>query len=152
MRLPFIGPARKDLEIATCFFDLFVRLKSGIPLYTALRDSASAAQNLTGEALERCALHLAEGHTFSSALAQTCYFLRLVIETIKTGEDTGCYDGYCERVFRSHYLSFKARVDMLAAAVQPLALGVCAAFIMAMAFAFLQPIYANLTRIGTLKP
>lgn len=152
LRLPLVGPMRKDLEIAMCFFDLFVRLKSGIPLYTALRDSAAAARNSTGEELERCARHLAAGQTFSSALARTGFFPPLDIETVRIGEDTGCYDGYCERVFRFHYVSFQARVGMFTAALQPLALGLCALFIMAMAFAFLQPIYANLTRIGGLKP
>lgn len=152
IRLPVVGPVRKDLEITMCFFDLFVRLKSGIPLYTALRDSASASQNQAGEELERCAQYLAAGHTFSSALAQTGFFPRLLVETVKIGEETGSYDTYCERVFRSHYVSFQTRMGMFAAALQPLALGVCAIFIMAMAFAFLQPIYANLTRIGGLKP
>jgi type II secretory pathway component PulF len=51
-----------------------------------------------------------------------------------------------------YYRSFETRVGLLVAALQPLMLGICALFVMAMALAFLKPIYANLTQIGVIKP
>jgi type II secretory pathway component PulF len=151
-RLPLVGALRRDLEIALCFFDLFVRLKSGIPLDTALAEAAVDAPNSTGARLEDCRRSLAAGHTFSGALAATCYFPRVVVETIRLGEEMGCYDGYCERIFKLYYQSFERRAQLLASVFQPAALALCAIFVAAMAFAFLQPVYGNLTRIGALNP
>ena len=151
-RLPLIGALRRDLEIALCFFDLFVRLKSGIPLDTALAEAAVDASNNTGARLEDCRRSLAAGHTFSGALAATCYFPRAVVETVRLGEEMGSYDGYCERIFKLYYQSFERRAQLLASVFQPAALALCAIFVAAMAFAFLQPVYGNLTRIGTLNP
>ncbi len=150
--IPGIGHVNRDLEIGLCFFDIFVLLRSGIPLDTALREAASSAGNLTGAELEQCCQYLAGGHTFSSALAQGKYFPRLVVETIRLGEEMGRYDDYCERVFKLYYRSFETRVSALVGALQPVLLGVCAVFVIAMAFAFLKPIYANLTHMGVLKP
>ncbi len=150
--LPLVGRAHRDLEIALCFFDIFVLLRSGIPLDTALTEAAAAAVNRTGMELKHCRQYLAGGHTFSAALAVGKYFPRLVVETVRLGEETGHYDEYCERVFKFYYRSFETRVGLLAATLQPALLGVAAFFVMLMALAFLKPIYANLTHIGVLKP
>jgi type II secretory pathway component PulF len=151
MRVPLLGPVRKDLQISVCFFDLFILLKSGIPLDTALGEVASSMDDLTGFKVDEARQYLSAGHTFSAALAQTGYFPRLVVETVRLGEEMGCYDDYCERVFKLYYRSFETRVRILVATLQPLLLGVCALFVMAMALAFLKPIYANLTQIGVIK-
>jgi type II secretory pathway component PulF len=147
-----IGGLRKDLETALCFFDLFILLKSGIPLDSALGHAGASGRGLTGLRMEECRDHLRAGHTFSGALAHLRYFPRLVVDTIRLGEEMGRYDDHCQRVFKLYYRSFETRVNSLAAALQPVVLGVCALFIAAMAFAFLRPIYANLTQMGTLKP
>lgn len=152
IRLPLLGPVRRDLQISLFFFDLFILLKSGIPLDTALGESVSSVDTFTGGKIERAREYLAGGHTFSAALAETNYFPRLAVETLRLGEEMGRYDDYCERVFKLYYRSFETRVNMLVAALQPLMLGLCALFVMAMALAFLKPIYANLTQIGLLKP
>jgi type II secretory pathway component PulF len=151
-RVPFLGLVRRDLQISVCFFNLYVLLKSGIPLDTALGEVASSVNDLTGFHIEQARQHLAGGHTFSAALFETGYFPRLVVETVRLGEEMGRYDDYCERVFKLYYLSFETRVGRLVAALQPLMLGICALFVMAMALAFLKPIYANLTQIGIIKP
>jgi type II secretory pathway component PulF len=151
IRIPVVGSMRKDLQISVCFFDLFILLKSGIPLDTALAEAASSVDDLTGFQVGRARQYLSLGHTFSAALAETKYFPRLVVETLRLGEEMGRYDDYCERVFKLYYRSFETRVNRLVAGLQPLMLGVCALFIMAMALAFLKPIYANLTQIGVLK-
>ncbi len=150
-RIPFLGALRKDLQISVCFFDLCILLKSGIPLDTALREAASSVDDLTGFQIGRAREYLAGGYTLSAALSETAYFPRLVVETIRLGEEMGRYDDYCERVFRLYYRSFETRMNMLVATLQPLMLGVCALFVMAMALAFLKPIYANLTQIGVLQ-
>ena len=150
--LPLIGPVRKDLQISVCFFDLFILLKSGIPLDTALSEVAGAVGDVTAFQLERARGYLATGHTFSAALDETRHFPRLVVETLRLGEEMGRYDDYCERVFKLYYRSFETRVSLLVAGLQPLMLGLCGVFVMAMALAFLKPIYANLTHMGALKP
>lgn len=151
MRIPVLGPLRKDLHTSVCFFNLFILLKSGIPLDTALGETASSVDVLSRDHIEQARGLLSAGHTFSAALAETKYFPRLVVETIRLGEEMGRYDDYCERIFKLYYGSFERRVDMLVAALQPLMLGVCALFVAAMALAFLRPIYANLTQMGILK-
>jgi len=151
VRVPLLGPIRRDLQISVCFFNLYILLKSGIPLDTALGETASSSDDLTGFQIGNARQYLAAGHTFSAALAETKYFPRLVVETVRLGEEMGRYDDYCERVFKLYYRSFETRVGMLVAAIQPLMLGICALFVMAMALAFLKPIYANLTQIGVIK-
>jgi type II secretory pathway component PulF len=151
VRNPFFGPVRRDLQVSVCFFNLYILLKSGIPLDTALGETASSVDELTGFQIGQAREYLAAGHTFSAALAEIGYFPRLVVETIRLGEEMGRYDDYCERVFKLYYRSFETRVGMLVAALQPLMLSVCALFVMAMALAFLKPIYANLTQIGVIN-
>lgn len=152
LRIPFFGPARKDLQVSVCFFDLYILLKSGIPLDTALGEVASCADDLTGFQIGRARQFLSAGHTFSMALAETGYFPRLVIETVRLGEEMGSYDDYCARIFKLYHHSFETRMNRLTAALQPLMLGICALFVAAMALAFLKPVYANLTQMGVLKP
>ena len=151
IRMPLFGPVRRDLQISVCFFNLFILLKSGIPLDAALGEASVSGDGLTGLQLERSREYLAAGHTFSTALSETGYFPRLVIETVRLGEEMGRYDDYCERVFKLYYRSFETRVNLLVAALQPLMLGICALFVMAMALAFLKPIYGNLAQIGVIK-
>jgi type II secretory pathway component PulF len=151
LRLPLLGLILKDLQISVCFFELFILLKSGIPLDVALQAVSLSVNDGTGFQMERSRAYLSAGHTFSGALIATKYFPRLVIETVRLGEEMGRYDDYCERVFKLYYRSFETRVGILVGALQPLMLGICGVFIMAMALAFLKPIYANLTQIGALK-
>ncbi|MBF0331010.1 MAG: type II secretion system F family protein [Candidatus Omnitrophica bacterium] len=151
-RIPFFGALRKDMDIALCFFDIYILLKSGIPLDAALRETAGTGATLARRKLEVCSSYLVSGDTFAQALAATDYFPALLIETIRIGEEIGAYGDYCERVFRFYYRSFEMRLGALAAVVQPVLLAVCAALLMAFALAFLKPIYANLTHIGVLQP
>jgi type IV pilus assembly protein PilC len=151
-RLPGISAIVRDLAISLCFFEVHLLLKSGIPLDAALGQAAAGARGLVAERLEACRRHLVAGHTFSGALAATSYFPRLVVDSVRLGEETGRLDEYCGRVFRLYYRSFEKRLTALTALLQPVLLGVCALFVTAMALAFLKPVYANLTQLGVLKP
>ncbi|MEI8012673.1 MAG: type II secretion system F family protein, partial [Candidatus Omnitrophota bacterium] len=151
-RIPVIGQVCRDLDIALCFFDIFVLLRSGISLDAALGEAALSARNMTGKEMVKCRERLSGGYSFSGAMARGGYFPRFVVETIRLGEEMGRYDDYCERVFRWYYRSFEMRINMLAGALQPALLTVCASFVMVMALAFLKPVYANLSQVGMLKP
>jgi type II secretory pathway component PulF len=150
--IPLIGTIRKDLAISLYFFDLYILLKSGIPLDAAMAEVERSARGVMARHMQHCRQALSDGETLSASLKEAEYFPPLVIETMRLGEATGRYEEHCERIFRTYYRFFEARVQMAVAVVQPLLLAVCALFILAMAMAFLKPVYANLTHIGIFNP
>ncbi|MFH0753242.1 MAG: type II secretion system F family protein [Candidatus Omnitrophota bacterium] len=150
LHMPWVGSLCKDMDIAMCFFDIYILLKSGISLDAALREAGCAGVSMSRKKISQCAVFLVSGHTFAQALTACDYFPSLLIDMIKIGEETGAYVDYCERIYRLYYLSFERGLNTLASVVQPMLLGVCAACLMVFILAFLKPVYANLTHIGVM--
>jgi type II secretory pathway component PulF len=149
-RVPLIGPVIREQELALAFFALYVFQKSGVRLDAALQESALVAGGMTRIHLEKCSVGLESGLSFSEAVRQDKFFPRFTADTLRIGEESGRFEEYSERLYRTFYRSFQARMEYLSGALRPLLLMISAGFIVLIAVGFLQPLYANLTNVGTL--
>lgn len=148
VRLPLIGGIIKDRELALGFFALFILQKSGVPLGASLDQAGRAAGGATREHFERCFACLVGGISLSEAVREDDFFPKFTAETLRIGEETGRFQEYYERLYKTYYRLFYSRMTCLSSAVRPALLMTVAAFIMILVFGFLQPLYANLTGLG----
>jgi len=77
------------------------------------------------------------------------YFPCFTADTLRVGEESGRFEEYFERLYRTFYRSFQSRMEFLSSAIRPALLIVSASFIALIAIGFLQPLYGNLTNIAT---
>ena len=81
-------------------------------------------------------------------MRQNSFFPKLIVDTVRIGEETGRNDEYFERVYRFYRENFQTRLNILIELVQPALFLFCGLFLFLMIAAFIQPIYANLGNIN----
>lgn len=149
-KVPFFGHLIRDQELSVCFLNLYILLKSGIPIDQAMQQTVQGGHNNTSYHLEKCRQRLVFGSNISDAFLEEPYFPRLIAETIRCGEETGKYFEYFERVYSFYNAAFLKRMNIVVGSVQPLSYLFIGSFICIYAWAFMAPIYSNLGNLGAI--
>ncbi len=152
-KIPYFGYVLRDYEISIVFLSIWVLHMAGITIGTAFRQIIEANKSYTSQQLESCRKYLVSGYSISEAFRQNPFFPKLIVDTIRIGEETGRNDEYFERIYRFYRENFQTRLNILIELVQPALFLFCGLFLFLMITAFIQPIYSNLGNINaaTLK-
>jgi len=90
LRLPIFGPMLQKVEIARISHTFATLLNSGVPILDALRSTGDTARNLAMKAtFPELIKGISAGQTLGEALDKTALYPPLVVNLIRTGEDTG---------------------------------------------------------------
>ena len=143
-KLPYFGKVLRDYEISIVFLSIWVLHRAGLVIDVVFRKIIESNKSYTSKQLESCRKFLVSGYSVSEALRQNSFFPKLIVDTIRIGEETGRYDEYFERIYRFYRDNFQTRLNILIELVQPALFIFCGLFLFLMITAFIQPIYANL--------
>lgn len=90
LRIPVLGPMLCKLETAQIAHTLAVLLNSGIPILEALRITGATVKNLAFRVTFNFVVHdVSTGEGLAPAMAKSGIYPSLVINLIRTGEETG---------------------------------------------------------------
>jgi len=147
-KIPYFGQVFRDYEISIVFLSIWVLHRAGITIGTVFKKIIESNKSYTSQQLESCRKFLVSGYSISEALRQSPFFPKLIVDTVRIGEETGRNDEYFERVYRFYRDNFQTRLNILIELVQPALFLFCGLFLFLMIVAFIQPIYANLGNIN----
>ncbi len=145
---PVIGNIIKESDMAFSFLNIYVLLRSGVPLTKAIVDLHAISPDQISKRLLKCRDYMFGGLPFWEALRHDLFFQPAVIFILRRGEEMARLDTYCLNL--SDYLNKRVAVQMehCINLVQPLLLIFAGLFLAMIAFAFLIPIYSSLTSLA----
>jgi type II secretory pathway component PulF len=90
IRLPLFGPMLLKVEIARISHTFAALLNSGVPILDALRATGDTARNLAMKGtFPNLVKGISSGQTLAEAMDKTGLYPPMVVNLIRTGEDTG---------------------------------------------------------------
>ncbi|OGL34566.1 hypothetical protein A3F65_02910 [Candidatus Saccharibacteria bacterium RIFCSPHIGHO2_12_FULL_47_16b] len=143
MRAPAIGPLFMKLYMARFSRVSATLVASGVPLIQVLNTSAKSIGNLHVEAaILRAAEAVKGGKTLSESLTDERYFLELVPNMVRTGEQSGSLDTMLAKLADYYEKEVDNQIKTIATVIEPvlmITVGIIALIIVA---AVLLPIYS----------
>lgn len=143
MNVPIFGMLFRKMYMARFCRTLGSLVNSGVPLLQALQISGDAINNVVlNEIVRKATGEVKTGKSLSSALKKNEYFLPLVSQMIKVGEDSGTLGEMLDKVASFYEDEVDQAVKNLSTIIEPvlmIVLGIMVAFII---IAILYPIYS----------
>lgn len=144
-RLPVVGPLMRRVETAAICETLTLLHGSGLSLSSSLEMAADTSEStVTREALLQAQHDIAEGHSFSEALAQTGFFDRTVVQMIAVGEETGHLEKSFVKIAQLNSLEVEAALEQFGAAIEPLMFALLGGVVGVIALIAFAPLYSVL--------
>ncbi len=142
MRFPVIGMLFKKVYMARFSRTMASLVNSGVPILEALEIVAEAVNNVI---IREIVLHGAEnvkgGKSLSSILANNEYFLPLVPQMIRIGEDSGTLGDMLDKTASFYEDEVDQQVKNLSTIIEPVMIVVLGGMVMFIIGAVLFPIY-----------
>jgi type II secretory pathway component PulF len=145
---PLAGSIAKESDLSYYFLNLSILLKSGIPLMRALSDLNAIYPNDVSRRMLYCRDYMYGGMPFWESVRMDNFFSAVVVFTLRRGEEMARLDEYCSNLADYFNKRVALKMDWLTHLIQPALLLFGALFLVTIAFAFLVPIYGNLTKIA----
>lgn len=123
LAIPLIGPNVKKLAVAKTSKALAALYSAGVTLAEAVGPSGrSSGNSVIAEAFERCAGELQSGGKLSAALAPQGIMPDMVLQMIRTGEETGDLDGMLSKVAEYYEDEAKTAIRQMCVAILPISI------------------------------
>lgn len=148
LHLPVIGRIARDGGLARITSTLAVLLSAGIPLAEGLTLVEKIARNFVlSQGLRRARQEVVAGQSLSQALAQHKAFPLLLVETIRTAEQTGTLPQALETQSKFYERETDAAISALASLIEPAVILVMAGGVGFIAAAVFTSIYSLIGQI-----
>ncbi len=148
LRLPTVGRTVVETNLANITYTLFVLLSSGIPLTEALNLTEGLIQSPSfRQSLREVRLQIASGQSFAEALSQHPLFPALLVEAIRTAEQTGTLPQSLEIQSRFYEQQTERAMSGLTSLIQPVTIIIMAGVVGFIAAAVFSSIYSLLGQI-----
>jgi len=120
LNLPLIGKVIHLSELARYCRSMSLLFRAGLPLTGVLSLVIESTSNKAiAEALVDVQQDMVKGEGLSGPMEKNKYFLPLMVEMVKVGEETGNLDATLQGVARSYETEAKARTRSLITLIQP---------------------------------
>lgn len=142
LRLPLLGRLLRDIESARLARTLAIAIAAAVPVLEALRLAGQVLHRLPlRRALASATLRVREGASVSAALGETRQFPALLLRLIASGERSGRLGAMVEHAAALLERSVQARLARILALLEPLAILIMGAVVLAIVLAILLPIF-----------
>ncbi len=142
LRLPLIGNLIRGKNGAAFARTLSILAGSGVPILTALKNSADVVGNLPmKEAIERTAEKVREGGTISGSLQKTGLFPPMAMHLIASGEGSGKLEEMLERAAEQQERETTTTISTALSLFEPALILVMGAVVLIIVLAILLPIF-----------
>ncbi len=143
LNIPIVGVLLKKMYMARFARTLSSLTGSGLPLLESLSISAEAMNNVVlADTVNAAAEDVKSGKSLAGALDKNKYFLKLVPQMIKIGEDSGTLSDMLSKVADFYEAEVDQAVKNISTIIEPalmIVLGIMVAFII---IAILFPVYS----------
>lgn len=149
LRLPVMGRLLQVTELSRCCRNMALLFRAGLPLPEIIDLTAETSNNrVLARALESVEQQMLKGEGLAQPMTENPFFLPLMVEMAKVGEETGNIDGTLMTVAETYEVEADDRTRSLLGMIEPaltVAMGLLVAFI---ALSIFMPIYGMLGSIA----
>lgn len=154
LKLPVIGILFKKVYMARFSRTMSSLVNSGVPLLEALSISADSINNvILAEIVRSASEDVRSGKSLSSALSKNEYFLKLVPQMIKVGEESGTLGEMLAKIASYYEEEVDQAVKNLSTVIEPILIVLLGGMVFFIILAILYPIYSlvgeGITPTGT---
>jgi type IV pilus assembly protein PilC len=142
LRLPLLGSIVRTAQIARFARTLETLLHAGVPILTALQRSG---QVLTSQPYQAAVAHLRtrveQGQAIALGLQQSTLFPSLVVQFVKTGEESGQLTTLLARLADTYEAELRQQLDRFATLAEPILILLISAIVGTLVIAMYLPIF-----------
>ncbi len=136
----------KERVFANFFSSLAMLTKNGVPLIEAI-EMVDVQNNVFKKSFKNVKEKLTQGFSFSEALREEKIFPIFIIQSIAKGEKGANLYEYIDRIALYYIEKTDRNYEMFLTIIEPILISLVAVFVVFFVFAFLMPIYANLSNV-----
>ena len=141
LRLPILARLSKGLNAARFASTLAILVRSGVPLIEALHIGAAVTTNLhIQKTIITAADRVTEGSSLSSQLEKSPYFPPMMVQMIKSGENSGELENMLSRAANMQEAEATNFISTLLSLLEPLMLVLMGVVVMIIVMAVMLPI------------
>ena len=141
LKLPILARLSKGLNAARFASTLAILVRSGVPLIEALHIGAAVTTNLhIQKTITHAADRVTEGASLSSQLEKSPYFPPMMVQMIKSGENSGELEDMLSRAAVMQESEATNFISTLLSLLEPLMLVLMGAVVMVIVMAVMLPI------------
>ena len=141
LKLPILARLSKGLNAARFASTLAILVRSGVPLIEALHIGAAVTTNLhIQRTIITASDRVTEGASLSSQLERSSYFPPMMVQMIKSGENSGELENMLSRAANMQEAEATNFISTLLALLEPLMLVVMGVVVMIIVMAVMLPI------------
>ena len=141
LRLPILARLSKGLNAARFASTLAILVRSGVPLIEALHIGAAVTTNLhIQKTIITAADRVTEGSSLSSQLDKSSYFPPMMVQMIKSGENSGELENMLSRAANMQEAEATNFISTLLSLLEPLMLVLMGVVVMIIVMAVMLPI------------
>lgn len=141
LRLPIFGKLSRSLNASRFASTLSILVRSGVPLVEALAIGGAVTTNVhIKDTIEQATEKVTEGASLSSQLEKTNYFPPMMVQMIKSGENSGELDNMLARAADMQQNEATTMISTLLSLLEPLMLVLMGVIVMTIVMAVMLPI------------
>lgn len=141
LRLPIFGKLSRSLNASRFASTLSILVRSGVPLVEALAIGGAVTTNVhIKKVIENATEKVTEGASLSSQLERTNYFPPMMVQMIKSGENSGELDNMLTRAADMQQNEATTMISTLLSLLEPLMLVFMGMIVMTIVMAVMLPI------------
>ena len=141
LRMPIFGKLSRSLNASRFASTLSILVRSGVPLVEALAIGGAVTTNVhIKQRIEQATEKVTEGASLSSQLERTNYFPPMMVQMIKSGENSGELDNMLTRAADMQQNEATNMISTLLSLLEPLLLVLMGVIVMTIVMAVMLPI------------
>ena len=141
LRMPIFGKLSRSLNASRFASTLSILVRSGVPLVEALAIGGAVTTNVhIKQRIEQATEKVTEGASLSSQLERTNYFPPMMVQMIKSGENSGELDNMLTRAADMQQNEATNMISTLLSLLEPLMLVLMGMIVMTIVMAVMLPI------------
>ena len=141
LKLPLFGKLSRGINAARFASTLSILTQSGVPLVDALKIGAAVSNNwVIRDAVNAAAEKVTEGANLASQLERSGYFPPMMVQMIRSGENSGELDRMLTRASDMQDKEVSTLITTLLALLEPLMLVFMAGIVLVIVIAVMLPI------------
>jgi len=149
LKIYIIGVVIRYAMLERFFHVLYVQLHAGIPIIEALDNALTIVENRwLKHNIKKISIAIREGKSLSEGFKRSGVFDPIIIQMIKTGEDSGVLDKMIKKSSQYYGERYQYIVDNIATLIEPLLIAAIAGFVLILALGIFLPMWSMVEMAG----
>lgn len=148
LQLPIFGPLNKKVIVARFARTLATLLSSGMPLLSSLEIVGRVLGNKKFElALDKVRKDVSNGVSLTHSLAGVGIFMKMVLQMVKVGEDTGRMENVLDKIADFYDAEIRETIEKLSTLLEPVMIMVLAGVVGFIVISIIEPMFKMLQTV-----